>query len=268
MFNFKKIIVIGCPGSGKSTFSHKLHNVTQIKLFHLDALYWNKDGTHITREELIAKQKEIFRLDSYIIDGNFKSTLELRIKEADVIFLFDLPTATCLNGAKNRKGNTPDMPCQLHSNDELLDFIKKFNTDIMPTMKELFEKYNSNIITFHSHREADEYIENLKTVTVTVDRPLGSFHPNYKDLFYPINYGYIEGLITDDCEEQDAYILGVNKPINIFVGEIIAIIHRLNDVEDKWLVAPKDMKFTTQEIEEQVRFQEQYFEHYIELLNE
>ncbi len=94
MFNYKRIVVIGCPGAGKSTFSRKLHAVTNLPLFYLDALYWNKDCTHITREELIEKQMEIFATDSFIIDGNFKSTLELRIKEADVVFLFDLPTET------------------------------------------------------------------------------------------------------------------------------------------------------------------------------
>lgn len=266
MFNYKKIIVIGCPGAGKSTFSRKLHNATQIELFHLDALYWNKDCTHITREKLIAKQKEIFKLDSYIIDGNFKSTLEMRIKEADVVFLFDLPTEACIEGARNRKGNRPEMPCELPSNDELIDFIKNFNTDIMPMMKDLFKKYNSNVIAFHSHKEADDYIENLKIITVTIDRPLGSFHPEHKDLFYTVNYGYIDGIIAADGEEQDAYILGVDEPVETFTGELIAIIHRLNDVEDKWVVAPKGMKFTAAEIEKQVNFQEKYFEYEIELI--
>lgn len=161
MFNYKKIIVIGCLGAGKSEFSRKLHEKTKIDLFHLDAIYWNKDCSHITREELIKKQKEIFKKNSFIIDGNFKSTLELRIKEADVVFLFDLPTEICIQGARNRKGNRPEMPCQLPDDDELIDFIKNFNYDVMPKIKELFEKYNSNVITFHSHEEADEYISSI-----------------------------------------------------------------------------------------------------------
>ena len=63
-------------------------------------------------------------------------------------------------------------------------------------------------------------------VTVTVDRPLGSCHPKHKDIFYPINYGYIEGIPAPDGEEQDAYILGVNKAVEKFTGKIIAIVHR------------------------------------------
>lgn len=99
-----------------------------------------------------------------------------------------------------------------------------------------------------------------KIVKVTVDRPLGSYHPKHKDIFYPINYGYIEGIIAPDGEEQDAYILGVDEPVKAFCGRVIAIIHRIDDVEDKWVVAPEEMTFTADEIMEHVRFQEQYFQ--------
>ena len=97
-------------------------------------------------------------------------------------------------------------------------------------------------------------------VTVTVDRPLGSFHPNHPDLYYPVNYGYIEGVMAPDGEEQDAYILGIAVPVTTFTGKIIAIIHRHNDVEDKWVVAPEGMTFSKHEIEMLTRFQEQYFD--------
>ena len=69
-------------------------------------------------------------------------------------------------------------------------------------------------------------------VKVIVDRPMGSYHPNHKDIYYPINYGYIEGIIAPDGEEQDAYILGIDRPVKEFVGKIIAIIHREDDVEE------------------------------------
>lgn len=177
-FKHKKIIVIGCPGAGKSTFSRKLHEATQIDLFHLDAIYWNKDCTHITRDELIKRQKEILQKDSFIIDGNFKSTLEIRIKEADVVFLFDLPTELCIQGVRNRKGNRPEMPCQLPDNDELIDFIKNFNNDVMPKIKELFDAYNSNVITFNSHKEVDKYISAIKnnSVDLTLKTEVGYFN--------------------------------------------------------------------------------------------
>lgn len=96
-------------------------------------------------------------------------------------------------------------------------------------------------------------------VKVIVDRPLGSYHPKHKDLYYPVNYGYIEGVIAPDGEEQDVYILGVNEPVSEFTGKIIAIITRLDDVEEKWVVAPENMTFSKGEIMKQVEFQEKYF---------
>ena len=94
-------------------------------------------------------------------------------------------------------------------------------------------------------------------VHIMIDRPMNSYHPEHKDLFYPVNYGYIEGIIAPDGEEQDVYVLGIDHPVKEFTGKVIAIIHRLNDVEDKWVAVPEDMTMTAQEIREQVRFQEQ-----------
>lgn len=96
-------------------------------------------------------------------------------------------------------------------------------------------------------------------VKVIVDRPLGSCHPKYKDIIYSVNYGYIPGIIAPDGEEQDAYILGADEPVTEFVGKVIAIIHRLDDVEDKWVVAPEEMSFTKDDITDKVFFQERFF---------
>ena len=99
-----------------------------------------------------------------------------------------------------------------------------------------------------------------QTVTVLIDRPMGTCHPKHKDIYYPVNYGYIPGVIAGDGEEQDAYVLGVSEPLQEFTGVVIAIIHRFEDVEDKWVVAPEGVTFTKEEILEQVKFQEQYFQ--------
>jgi len=103
-----------------------------------------------------------------------------------------------------------------------------------------------------------------KIVKVTIDRPLGSYHPTHKDLYYPVNYGFVEGILGGDGEYQDAYVLGITEPLTEFTGKVIAIIHRLNDVEDKWVVAPPEITFTKDQIYNQVQFQEQYFD--IEIL--
>ncbi len=105
-------------------------------------------------------------------------------------------------------------------------------------------------------------------VTVTVDRPLGSFHPEHPNLYYPINYGYIKGTIAADDEEEDAYILGVTEPVSEFTGRIIAIINREDDIEHKWVVAPDGVTFTKREIIELTYFQERYFKSKITLFYE
>lgn len=96
-------------------------------------------------------------------------------------------------------------------------------------------------------------------IKVTIDRPLGSFHPNHPDIYYPVNYGYVEGIIAPDGEEQDLYVLGVDEPLKEFTGRVIAVIHRFDDVEEKWVVAPDNMTFTREEIMELVIFQERFF---------
>ena len=97
-------------------------------------------------------------------------------------------------------------------------------------------------------------------VTVTVDRPLGSYHPEHREMYYPVNYGYIKEITAPDGEEQDAYILGVDQPVSEFTGKVIAVVHRYNDVEEKWVVAPEGKVFSAEEIRKQIAFQEQYFQ--------
>ncbi|HHX99394.1 TPA: inorganic pyrophosphatase [Candidatus Dojkabacteria bacterium] len=99
-----------------------------------------------------------------------------------------------------------------------------------------------------------------ETVKVIVDRPMGSVHPKHPNIKYSVNYGYIEGVKGGDGEEQDVYILGPDKPLKEWEGKIIAIIHRNNDIEEKWVAAPEGMDFTDEEIIEQTHFQEQYYD--------
>lgn len=99
-----------------------------------------------------------------------------------------------------------------------------------------------------------------QTVHVEVDRPIGYLHG---DIRYPINYGYIPGIIAGDGEEQDAYILGVDEPLSVFDGRVVGAVCRKNDCEDKSVVAPEGTVFHQGQIAEAVHFQEQYFDSYI-----
>lgn len=107
-----------------------------------------------------------------------------------------------------------------------------------------------------------------KFYTVTIDRPMGSAHPEYPAMVYPINYGYIEGITGGDGEPQDAYVIGIDTALDQFYGRLIAIIHRKDDIEEKWVIAPDGMPFNKQQIEELVYFAEQYYDSYVEMLDD
>lgn len=98
------------------------------------------------------------------------------------------------------------------------------------------------------------------TVECTMDRPMGTYHPKFPDIYYPINYGYVNGVMAGDGAEQDVYALGVDAPLETFTGKVIGVFHRLNDVEDKWIVAPEGMDFSDEEILKQIDFQEKFFD--------
>ena len=121
----------------------------------------------------------------------------------------------------------------------------------------VFFCYNGNMKKDH----ITEYSQIIgRTVTCVIDRPLGSRHPDHPDLIYPVNYGYVEGVRGGDGEWQDVYILGTDQPLTACTGIVIAIVHRLNDCEDKWIVSLDEKMPDREEILQAVKFQEQYFE--------
>ena len=92
-----------------------------------------------------------------------------------------------------------------------------------------------------------------------IDRPIGSHHPRHAEMIYPINYGYVEGILAEDGAEQDIYLLGVDVPVNEFEGRVIAVYRRYDDVEDKWIVSAYGEDYPDEVILKQIAFQEQYF---------
>ena len=140
----EKIIIIGCPGSGKSTFSRELHNKTDIPLYHLDMMYWNTDKTTVDKSAFLERLTEVLEKDEWIIDGNYASTMELRFSSCDTVVFLDYPTDVCLDGVRERRGKPrSDMPWIESEEDAgFMEFIKRFNEDQRPQIIELIDKYN------------------------------------------------------------------------------------------------------------------------------
>ena len=158
-----KAIVIGCPGSGKTTFAEKLSKKTGLPLYYLDAIWHKPDRTHISVEEFDARLKEIFAEKEWIIDGNYAATFEQRLAECDTVILFDLPTEVCLEGAIERLGKSrPDMPW---FDTELDPVFKKnietFSTYILPYIYETIERYGAGkkLVVFKTREQADMFLK-------------------------------------------------------------------------------------------------------------
>lgn len=164
----KRVIVIGCPGSGKSTFSKELNKITGIPLCHLDMLYWNEDKTTVEKAVFLERLYKTMEQDEWIIDGNYASTMETRIKACDTVIFLDYPLDVCLDGIRTRRGKArSDMPWMESGEDdeEFIEFIKNYNSQSRPRVMELLDKYSDkNIYIFTSRDQTQAFINKLNTV--------------------------------------------------------------------------------------------------------
>ena len=161
----KKIIVIGCPGSGKSVFSRALHEITGVPLYHLDMMYWNADKTTVEKSLFLKRLSEVLDKDEWIIDGNYGSTMELRLAACDTVFFLDYPLEVCLDGIRRRRGKPrSDMPwIETEDDAEFIGFVKDFNEKSRPRVLELLQKYgDKRVVVFTSREEADVFLASVR----------------------------------------------------------------------------------------------------------
>ena len=161
----KKVIVIGCPGGGKSTFSRALQTVTGLPLHHLDQLYWNADRTAVSEDILEERIGNVLQQDAWILDGDYHRTLEMRLRACDTVFFLDYSAEICLAGITARLGvKRPDMPWVEEKPDpELFELIHAYSLEKKPDILRLLQQYpEKQIVIFRDRDDASSYLLNLQ----------------------------------------------------------------------------------------------------------
>ena len=159
-----RILILGCSGSGKSTFARALAARTGLPLVHLDTVWWRADGSHISRDEFDRTLAGLLAGERWIMDGDYSRTYEVRLRAADTVVFLDYPEDVCMDGIRARVGQLrPDMPwAETALDPELVAMVKNFATDNRPVLLSLFQKYpEKQVITFTSREEADRWLSQI-----------------------------------------------------------------------------------------------------------
>ncbi len=164
----KRVLVLGCPGSGKSTFALRLRDITGLPLIHLDAVWWRPDRTHITRDEFDERLRHILSGDEWIIEGDYSRTYEARISACDTVFFLDVDEEECLRGIEARRGKPrPDLPwIEDEPDPELIADVRLYREKKRPLLLSLLEKYSEKqVFLFTSRAQADGWLDGLAKET-------------------------------------------------------------------------------------------------------
>lgn len=167
----KKIVVIGSCGAGKSTFSRRLHEITELKLIHLDKIYWKPNWTEPPEDVWKRKVGEILQGDSWIIDGNYGGSMEMRIAACDTVIFLDMPRTVCLwrvlkRIALYKKNGRPDMAegCEERFDWEFIKYVWRFQKDKIPAVKQRLEKFGDSkkIVRLKSNRDIELFLGEIR----------------------------------------------------------------------------------------------------------
>ena len=221
----KKIIVVGRSGTGKSTFSMKLREITNINVYHLDNIFWRADKSQVSRDEFDEKLKEILNKKEWIIDGDYSRTYEERFQSCDTIFFFDLPLNDSLQGVESRIGNKrEDLPwTEEEFDEEFKEYIVNWDEETAPKLRNLIAKYKDkkNIIVFSSRKESEDYLLSLENKTknkrITSTIVIG--------IFLLISILFVIWLIPFNLKERySAYVESVQNSPKVD-GEMILVLN-------------------------------------------
>ena len=159
-----RIMIIGSPGSGKSHLAKRLAKTMKLPLYHMDNIYWKQDKSTISDYEMINELDKIFAQPSWIIDGNYLHTLEYRMAQCDTIIYLNIPTQQCLDNITERKGKPrSDLPWVEDDDPQFMEYVKNFETEQKPLIKELLEKYqDKNIYILDNRDEIDRFIDMIR----------------------------------------------------------------------------------------------------------
>ena len=163
----ERAIVIGCPGGGKSTFARALAGNTGLPLYYLDMMYWNADKTTVERGLFLARLAEAMEGERWIIDGNYVSTMEMRLEKCDTVFFLDYPSEVCLAGVEARMGKPrPDMPwVETEWDGEFRQLIEDFAVKSRPKILALLEKHaEKEMHIFRTRAEAEDFLTKIKAM--------------------------------------------------------------------------------------------------------
>lgn len=284
----KNIIhIYGASGSGTSTLGRKICEELGYKFMDTDDYFWMPTNPKYTtkrrkEERLSLMYEDIEAADHVVISGSLVDwgdelipifTLAVRLKTDTAIRI-----ARIKEREKKRFGDRIEPGGDMYQHHiDFVEWAKTYDTgSVHMRSKAKHDEWQKLLkcrqIVLNGADELELNLQKVKDeinspigkiVTVTVDRPLGSYHPLHRDMYYPINYGYVEGIIAPDGEEQDVYILGIDEPVTNFTGRVIAVVYRNDDIEEKWIVCPENRSFTVDEIRAKIQFQEQYFDSYI-----
>lgn len=162
----QRVLVVGCPGAGKSVFARKLSAVTGLPLYYLDLLWHRPDRTTASEEEFDGRLREILREEHWIVDGNYLRTFEQRLSVCDAVFYLDIPVGICFEGVRVRLGRPrEDLPWLEDSlDDEFRRWIEDFPFSQKPRIEKCLQRFREGraITVFHDRAESDLYIEHLR----------------------------------------------------------------------------------------------------------